>query len=295
LKRSLIPRNEIRQGGPGKDGIPSLTEPRFLSPSKASFLKADDRVIGVAIGREARAYPLRILDWHEAVNDRMGGIPLLVTYCPLCDSAAVFDRRTSAGELQFGISGLLYNNNVLLYDRTESGDESLWSQMMAQAVSGPRAGQRLKVLPCELTLWNNWKTRYPHTLVLSTDTGYRRVYSASPYAMYFRHNRLMFPIKPIDKRLPLKTPVLGVWVGPKARAYPLSAFDPDDKPVRLGQELDGARFTVVYDPVARSLRVEKAGPRVRWMYAFWFAWYAFHPETDLFASSTARRGAARSR
>ncbi|NOX53947.1 MAG: DUF3179 domain-containing protein [Planctomycetes bacterium] len=295
LSRSLIPPNEIRHGGPGKDGIPSLTAPRFLLPDQATYLKPKDRVIGVRIGKQARAYPLRILDWHEAVNDRVEGVPLLVTYCPLCDSAAVFDRRTPSGEREFGISGLLYNSNVLLYDRDPSGRESLWSQMMAQAVSGEKAGQRLKVLPCELTTWDDWKARHPQTLVLSTETGFRRVYSASPYAMYFRHNRLMFPARPIDKRLPLKTPVLGIWVGSKARAYPVSAFSAEQKVLRLRQKLGGASFIVLYDPASRSLRVERADPNVRWMYAFWFAWYAFYPDTELFGDGTDKPDAHRSR
>jgi hypothetical protein len=167
--------------------------------------------VGVVFGKTAKAYPLKILDYHEAVNDRGGDVPFAVTYCPLCDSAAVFDRRTNDGVIEFGISGLLYNSNVLLYDRRKDGKQSLWSQMMTNSVAGPRVGKSLQTLPLELTTWADWSARHPKTEVLSTETGHHRDYSRSPYASYFGDDRLMFPVKPLDKRLPLKSRVLGVW------------------------------------------------------------------------------------
>ncbi len=282
LENARIPTDQIVPGGPPKDGIPALSSPKFVAAARARFLKPSDRVIGVEFEGDARAYPLKILNWHEAVNDRVGGVPVLVTYCPLCDSAAVFDRRVNGQELEFGISGLLYNSNVLLYDRSRQGEESLWSQLRAEAVTGPRSGQKLRVLPCDLTTWADWRARHPDTRVLSTDTGYRRVYAASPYTLYFRHDRLMFPVQPIDRRLRLKTPVLGVWTDRASRAYPVRAFASSRKPVQLEQTLDGKKFTLQYEPTGRSLRVVKHEPGVRWAYAFWFAWYAFHPETELF-------------
>jgi len=282
LSNSRIPPNEIRHGGPAKDGIPSLTAPKFLDLAQADFLKPEDRVIGVVVAGVARAYPLRILDWHEAVNDRVSDVPIAVTYCPLCDSAAVFDRRSDSEELEFGISGLLYNSNVLLYDRQRDGRESLWSQMMAQAVSGPRAGQKLISLPCELTTWSDWRQRHPKTQVLSTQTGHRRVYEASPYALYFQNNRLMFPVSRVDRRLPLKTPVLGVWTAKTARAYPIAAFKTAQ---RMPQKIDDKDFVLEYVPASKTLRVQKAGPGVHWMYAFWFAWSAFYPDTQVYAAS----------
>lgn len=117
LEKANVPVDEIHSGGPPKDGIPALTNPEFIAGNQASYLGPSDRVIGVVAGSEARAYPLRILNYHEIVNDRIGQLSIAVTYCPLCDSAAVFDRRTPLGEREFGVSGLLYNSNVLLYDR----------------------------------------------------------------------------------------------------------------------------------------------------------------------------------
>lgn len=224
LSNATIPRDEILPGGPPKDGIPSLTDPKFVKASAASFLKADDCVIGVAVKLEARAYPLKILNYHEAVNDRIGGIPLAVTYCPLCDSAAVFDRRHAGEELEFGISGLLYNSNVLLFNRKKDGGESLWSQMMAESVAGPNVKQQLQALPLEVTTWGDWSSRYPKTKVLSTDTGHDSDYSTSPYGSYFASPDLMFPAKPTDDRFPLKTRVLEIWSNKTYRAYPVSEF-----------------------------------------------------------------------
>ena len=280
LRNAIIPRNEIRAGGPPKDGIPALTNPAVLRAQDAAYLNAADRVAGVVIGEEARAYPLRILNYHEVVNDRLGGVPIAVTYCPLCDSVVVFDRRTEGGVLEFGVSGLIYNSNVLMYDRG-GRPESLWSQVAAQGVSGPGARRDLKTLPVELTSWQDWHARHPNTTVLSDRTGTARNYHINPYQAYFAGRNLMFPARPMSNRLPAKVPVLGVWVGGKARAYPLSAFDPRGE--TLNQEIDGKRFTLIYDGQHKAVRVASADEGVQWMYSFWFAWYAFRPHTDVYA------------
>jgi hypothetical protein len=146
LSQAIIPKDEIRNGGPGKDGIPALTDPRTLAAEAVKTLKPEDRVVGVLIDGEACAYPLSILTWHEVINDTVGGQPLAVTYCPLCDSVAVFNRNTSAGVKEFGVSGLLYNSNVLMFDRGGQ-PEGLWSQLGAKAMSGPSAPLALETLP----------------------------------------------------------------------------------------------------------------------------------------------------
>lgn len=279
LHNAVIPGNEIRSGGPPKDGIPALTDPATVQAGQATYLKAADRVIGVAVGGESRAYPIRILNYHEVVNDRLGGVPIAVTYCPLCDSVVVFDRRVDGRVLEFGVSGLLYNSNVLMYDRGGQ-PESLWSQVAAIGISGPEVKTALKTLPVELTAWADWRARFPATTVLSEQTGYPRDYRVSPYASYFSSRNLMFPARPLSNRLPLKTPVLGVWIGGLARAYPVSAFHPSGE--TLEQELGGKRFQLVYDGRNQSLRVATADDGIRWMYAFWFAWYAFRPHTEVY-------------
>lgn len=279
LRNAIIPRGEIRSGGPPKDGIPALTDPAVVEAGRATYLNAADRVVGVAIAEESRAYPLRILNYHEVVNDRLGDVPIAVTYCPLCDSVAVFDRRRDGRVLEFGVSGLLFNSNVLMYDR--GGEpESLWSQVAARGVSGPEAGTVLKTLPVELTTWADWQTRHPGTTVLAEETGFRRDYRTTPYASYFSSRNLMFPVRPLSNRLPLKMPVLGVWTGEAARAYPVSAFGSADR--TLEQELGGKRFQVVFDSRNQSMRVEEAEGDIQWMYSFWFAWYAFRPHTEVY-------------
>ena len=280
LSNAVIPADEIRAGGPPKDGIPALTDPRTVSALVAKYLQPADRVAGVVIGQQARAYPLKILNYHEIVNDRLDGKPIAVTYCPLCDSVAVFDRETKEGVREFGVSGLLYNSNVLMYDRG-GRPESLWSQVLAAGVSGPGASRPLRVLPVELTTWQDWQTRYPQTSVLSDQTGHARNYQASPYGAYFAGPNLMFPARPVSDRLPAKSLVLGLWSGEQARAYPLAAFDPRGETV--DQQLDGKRFRLVYDGRHQSLRVTEADDGLQWMYSFWFAWYAFRPHTGVYA------------
>lgn len=278
LSQSEIPPDEIHSGGPPKDGIPALDDPHTIPAGQAAHLAQSDRVIGIHIGDQARAYPLSILDYHELVNDNVGGQPILVSYCPLCDSAVVFDRRTSRGELTFGVSGLLYNSNVLMYDRGAS--ESLWSQMKGQAISGPAVGERLRVLPMELTTWQSWHARHPETDVLSTRTGHQRDYRRSPYDNYFSQPALMFPVQPLSPRLPAKEPVLGIWDDQRAVAMTWSTLG-DDQPRRLQRQLGDKRFTVQADPESRTLRVVEADQGLSWMNSLWFAWYAFRPHTEI--------------
>ncbi|WP_460166358.1 DUF3179 domain-containing protein [Thermostilla marina] len=276
LQNLTIPLREIRSGGPPKDGIPAITNPAVIPAGTAKFLGAADRVIGVVIAGRARAYPLKILNQHEIVNDRLGDVPIAVTYCPLCDSAVVFDRRTSLGELEFGVSGLLYNSNVLMYDRAK---QRLWSQMAMQGVSGDAAGVTLRPIPFETTTWSKWRSRHPEGDVLSDRTGFNRNYRVDPYAGYARLDRLWFPVRPLDRRLPLKTRVLGVTVDGKARAYPIAAFA--EKKQVLDDELGGKRFRVEFDAKDGVARVVQAENGLRWVYSYWFAWYAFHPDTEV--------------
>ncbi|MEX2139445.1 MAG: DUF3179 domain-containing protein [Pirellulales bacterium] len=279
LRGTSIPLEEIHAGGPPKDGIPAISSPKFVTARQATYLQDRDRVVGIASGREAKAYPLRILNYHEVVNDTVGRMPVAVTYCPLCDSTAVFDRRTPLGEREFGVSGLLYNSNVLMYDR-KGKPESLWSQIAGSGVSGPARDKTLDLVPFEVTTWQDWRTRFPNTLVLDANTGHRRDYRANPYEAYLGSADLMFPARPQSDRLPAKEAVLGVFVGDQARAYPLRELARLKGP--LEESLGGSRFTIEYNAEAKSARVTKADDKVRWMYSFWFAWYAFRPQAELF-------------
>lgn len=280
LENLLVPRDRILSGGPPKGGIPALTAPHVTLGTSAPLLQPTDRVIGVSIGGEHRAYPLKILNWHEIVNDTLGEMPIVVTYCPLCDSAVVFRRTVEDQVLEFGVSGLLYKSNVLMYDRS-SGAQSLWSQMAGRALSGPFSGAELSSVPVELSTWGNWISKHPQTTVLTPHTGYRRRYDQDPYADYFRSPRLMFPVGAVDARLPTKSRVLGVEVNGEAKAYPI----PDPNPARgtwedtLGEET--LRFAT--DPNSGNIRVLEPPVEANITYSLWYAWYAFHPATEVYS------------
>lgn len=276
----LIPVNAIERGGPPRDGIPSIDRPRFVNPDGAGFLGPEDRVLGVVHNGFTRAYPLKILNRHEIVNDIFGDEAVIVTFCPLCGSGAAFSAEIGAGGVEFGVSGLLYNSDVLLYDRRT---ESLWSQIMMRAVSGPMKGRNLDQIPLRNTTWRDWQERHPDTKVLSTDTGFRFIdYDDDPYAEYKSSRRIWFPLTNSDRRLPEKEWVLGVLVAGKARAYPLSQLAGLQSPM---QDLIGTtRVSIEFD-IANGTAVALADEDtlLRTVQLYWFAWAAFHPDTDIFA------------
>lgn len=285
LTGASIPADEIHHGGPPRDGIPSIDDPRFVSVADAVFMKPDDRVLGFEHGGIARAYPISILNWHEVVNDRFAGEPVAVTFCPLCGTGMVFAARVDGRALTLGVSGLLYNSDVLLYDR-ETG--SLWSQIMAEAISGPMQGSKLEFLPTAHTTWSDWLARYPDTEVLSPDTGFRRDYSRDPYADYVESDALMFPVRFLDARLHPKEQVIGLSIGGEHKAYPFSRLDAVPGGT-LADRVGGEDVRVEFDAAARSGRVlGPDGEEMASLIAFWFAWAAFHPETGVFERGVSR-------
>jgi hypothetical protein len=278
LDRAAVPVEEILPGGPPRDGIPALVNPETIPPGDAPW-GDDELVIGVELGGTARAYPIPVLEWHELVNDTLGDRAILVSYCPLCGTALVFDRAMDDETHTFGVSGLLYQSDLLLYDRTT---ESLWSQISATAVAGPRTGARLKVLRSEMTRWGEWRRRHPNTSVLSTETGHQRPYGRSPYAGYQESEVVHFPV-PVDERYHPKMPTLGIRVpnGP-ARAYPAVEI------VRAGgkvvDEFQGRRVAVAYDSDEQVFRGD-APEDLEIVEGYWFAWAAFHPTTTVFVAT----------
>lgn len=283
-----IPRSEILPGGPPKDGIPSLTEPRMVPAKSARQWRPSDRVVVVTINTEARAYPLNVLTWHEAVNDRVDGVPIAVIFCPLCDSVTVVDRRIDEKVLEFGISGLLHNSNVLLYDRQ---DHALWSQIGLIAVSGPHAGQSLRHQQFEIITYRALRDRHPDATVMTFDTGHRRDYRHNPYAAYLRSPELRFPVSNLDDRMRVKDRVVGVRLDHTTRAYPIDTIR-EQPEGRLIDEIDGRRIVIetnlLQEGQARRIqpevRITELPEGAQCVHAFWFAWAAFHPQTDLYHS-----------
>ncbi|MCG8361426.1 MAG: DUF3179 domain-containing protein [Kiloniellales bacterium] len=172
---------EILSGGPPKDGIPSIDAPEFVKVSTAEDLAPREPVIGLTVNGESRAYPLRILTWHEIVNDEIGGVPVAVTYCPLCNAAIVFDRRVEGQVLEFGTTGKLRRSDLVMYDRTT---ESWWQQFLGEAIVGELTGTKLDMLPARLEAWERFAARHPDGLVLVPNNPNMRRYGANPYVGY---------------------------------------------------------------------------------------------------------------
>lgn len=277
LSNATVPVDEIHRGGPPPDGIPAIDEPNFTAASEVDYLEPGDTVIGFSHGGVERAYPLRILVWHEIVNDTVSGRPVAVVYCPLCGTATVFDRSIDGKEVRFGVSGLLYNSDVLMFDR---GTKSLWSQLGMEAVSGSLAGTPLTWLPSSQMAWKAWKERHPDGEVLNTRTGFNRDYRNLPYQGYEDSPRTMFPYQQNRDELNPKTWVAGVLVDGMAKAYPVQEV-PADQWVKDQVGEIPVRFR--YQPESGLFELEnEAGESLPVVNAYWFAWQAFYPDTGLY-------------
>jgi hypothetical protein len=320
--RNIVPPEQIVNGGPPPDGIPSIDNPKFIQIQKAEeFLEDSDLVVGLNINGDIRAYPLQILVWHEIVNDKVGNTPVAVTYCPLCFTNQVFNRTMNDGQiLEFGTSGKLYNSNLVMYDRTT---KSLWSQAMAQGIGGTFAGIKLERIPFDVAYWKEWKQLYPDSKVLSTDTGSTRPYGADPYGDYYTNGEILFPVSNSDDRLGPKEIVIGLENKGQYKAFKLQEIE--DKKV-INNQVNGKPIVLfslhpfmarVYDPVVNGQTLEfnynikdkkfvdkqtnsmwnfdgksssgqmkgKQLTRLSFDEGFWFEWVAFHPETELYDSS----------
>ena len=249
-----------------KDGIPALTDPEFIDADEADYLDKNDLIVGITIDGQAKAYPIKILNWHEIINDSINYTSYAVTWCPLTSSALTFDRRYGAQTLEFGVSGLLYNSNVVMYDRSNNG---LWSQMKMAGLTGGTSGQKLNLLATEVSSWGRWKDLHPRTRVLSIRTGHTRSYNQDPYAGYHKRSDAIFPLTNTDKRLPLKSIVIGVNISGQAKAYLLKDLREPLVDVINGEEIK-------IQPYANGAIVEDGnGLSVPSVIAYWFAWSGY--------------------
>ena len=208
----------------GRDGIPSLSDPPLLNSSETELFDPE-LVLGYFDGKTAIAYPHRILDWHEIINQRVNNEFIAVTYCPLTGTGICWPQEIRNSETEYGVSGLLYNSNLIAFDRST---KSNWSQMRLQAVSGPLKGTELPVIQLVETRWSVWKSMFPETMVVSSNTGWDRPYGLYPYQDYrTNHNNMLFPISIDDGRLNRKERVHGVLVNGEAKVYRFSSFGND--------------------------------------------------------------------
>ncbi|MCP5050602.1 MAG: DUF3179 domain-containing protein [bacterium] len=317
----LIPVSEVFDGGPGKDGIPALMDPPFIGVNAAFYLNAGDLVIGVKIGGVMVAFPHRVLDRHEIANILNGAIPYVLSYCPLTGTAMVWETRGGAADKSFGVSGLLYNSNLILYDRET---DSNWSQMLMQCINGPLMRERPNVIHVIETTWQTWRQMFPNSMVLSSQTGFSSgLYDVYPYGDYKTSNDLIFPVNQDDSRLHRKERVHGVVVGDSTKAYVIRSFAGSvqslndtingEPVVAVGNAEsnfvvsfmrtlpDGTELT--FTPVQNALPVVLednegtrwdifgmgvSGPRAGSQLtptlsynAYWFAWATFYPDAEI--------------
>ncbi len=247
-----IDAREVMWGGVNIDGIPPLEHPTQIWPDQAAdWINDSDVVVGVEINGDARAYPIRIIAWHEMVNDTIGGVPVSLAYCTLCGSPILFDGRFGAEVYRFGTSGLLYRSNKLMYDRNT---RTLWNQFTGKPAWGPLVGEdiRLEVLPVVVSTWADWYEQHPDTTVLSIETGFFRDYGPGvAYNDYFSSSLTWFNVPVVDGRLAQKDDVYVVRIGESLTAYPIKVLV---REVLIQDEVGGL-------PIVVLATAERAGAR----------------------------------
>jgi hypothetical protein len=275
LEAAIVPREAIRAGGPARDRIRSVDAPEFVPPQEASWTPPPVPVIGLALDGVAHAYSVHLLEYHQVVNDVVGGVPVALTYDPLTGVPKAYRRTVDGKVLSFGVSGLIYNAQFLLYDRET---ESLWAQYEGLAVSGPLAGKRLDALQVRQEPMGLWFQRQPETLVLARPERMRIDYRHSPYEVYWVSEKIPFEVAARDDRYHPKEVVLGVEVNGKRRAYLGSILTSEGG--RIVDEFEGQRIRIAYDSESSTFQWE-APDAAAVTEAYWFAWKSFHPDTEI--------------
>ena len=272
-KRSVA-LSDLRQGCPARDCIPSIDNPKFLSADEAVHVTDDELVITLSYKGQYRAYPSKVLDHHEIVNDTIAGDPLAITWCPLCGSAVGVERTVGGTITEFGVSGVLYNSDLVLYDRAT---ETLWDQIEAKGVVGTMTDVELTLVPVSMSKWAKWRDKHPDTLILSTDTGFEYDYAQDRFAEYRESTRLFMPVSASDERVHAKTVVFGFDLASGSVAYAESVLEEGGT---YSHDLGGEEAVVTLhdDGKVTLLRGDETHHPIR---VFWFAWYTFHPETEL--------------
>lgn len=290
--KKLVPLAEIQSGGPPKDGIPAIDTPQFTRAGAVDWLGEREPLILVSIGGETRAYPLQILIWHEIVNDDVGGTPVAVTFCPLCNTSIVFDRRLDGTVYTFGTTGKLRDSDLVMYDRQT---ETWWQQFSGEAIVGTLVGTKLEQIATRIVSWAELRREHPDALVLNRHTGFVREYGSNPYAGYddIESPPIFATRNDDDTRLPPKERVVYVEIGDEAVAVPYSALMTKGT---VGRETAEGELIVRWRPrVASALdesfirdgwnvgaaTVTLDGEAVPYSEPFWFAVAAFRPDIDI--------------
>lgn len=271
---------KISSGGPPMDGIPSIDEPKYITVSEADkWIQDNELVLALVHNGTKRVYPLQIMVWHEIVNDHIDEEPILITYCPLCGSGIAYERTINGEEIEFGTSGKLYNSNLVMYDRKTN---TYWTQIGGQAIVGELTGMELTAISIETVVWRDWKVEHPDSEVLSKNTGFSRPYGTDPYGNYYENSFVLFPVENSEDSIHPKTVVFGIEVNGSYKAYR------EDDLVLYGtinDSIDGSDIIIERDNagIVKITYVE-TGEEIVKERDFWFAWYAFHPDTELYLS-----------
>ncbi len=270
----------ITSGGPPPDGIPPVEKPSYIAIAEASKQWSDDAIVDTfTINGQARAYPRFITVWHEIVNENAGGNPIAITYCPLTGSALVFSGQLADGRTTtFGTSGMLYNSNLVMYDRAT---KSMWPQLFGVAVRGERKGERLTELGGAVTTtFGRWKATFPGGVVLSKETGHARAYGTWPYGDYDTSSGLMFPVRATGDQFHQKKIVVGIRANGAALAIPKAEFA-QRREAKI--EVGGRELVAQYDTDLDAVRVldRRTLEPVSAYDVMWFAWFAFNPKTEV--------------
>lgn len=315
----LIPAGEVFDGGPGKDGIPAISKPNFVGNDLIDFMDDNDLIIGIKINNQVRGYPHPILDWHEIINDQINDSYFSITYCPLTGSTIGIDRDFDGNITTFGVSGLLYNSNLIPYDRATNSN---WSQMRMECVNGELKGRDFDFIQTFETDWKTWKTSFPNALVVSSNTGYNRRYSLYPYGSYKSNESLFFPVSNVNNDLNLKERVHGIIEDNKVYAFRFNLFEEitllqkhigGNNYLIVGSKVDNfivsfynnlsegteLNFSLVenslpiilkdnegnkWDIFGYAVEGSRLGQRLtptKSLIAYWFAWGAFYPDISI--------------
>ncbi len=262
-----------------KNGIPTLNTPRKIPGAQANWLQPEERVVGIVVQNTALAYPLRILAYHECINDSKNDIHFAVTFCPLCDCVNVWNREVNGEVLEFGITGMLYQSNILLFDRQPSvEEESLWCQLEAKAIAGPYKGKKLETISYQLMSWQQWKQKHPKTYVLSQKTGYFNEYNPDFFPDYYSSDELLFPVNHKNNLLSPKERIVGVLANGVAKAYPIELVD--NKVKRIVDSVGGE--PLVIERLSSSHAMIQTTNKSNAIHCLWFSWYTFHPDTEIY-------------
>lgn len=314
----LVPVDEVIDAGVGQDGIPSVDAPMFSPPADVNPAFDENLVLGIEHEGEVRAYPVPMLNWHEIINDDVNGLLVAITYCPLTGTGIGWGRRIFNFPSTFGVSGLLYNTNLMPYDRFT---RSTWSQQRLECVHGNMIGQKPMTYTLTMTTFGTWKKAFPESKIMNANTGFDRRYSEYPYGFYKTRDELLYyPVSNLDKRLPAKEWVLAILMDNYSKAYQfneeedgrevihdvlkdtsmvvvrsrqddfiLAFLNPEEREFSPVQ--DGLPAVMIddigntYDLLGRVIEGPDLGKKLEKpvaMMGYWFSWGAFYPDIEIY-------------